>query len=68
MHTLITVIQWITSCHNNVMTTRYITLSTGTSNVMTTSVTPMFSIKNKITLKAINSHLKGNMINIILHE
>ena len=39
---------------NNVMTTRYITLSAGTSNVMTTSVTTIhFSLKLLSTLKAI---------------
>ena len=39
-------IQWLTSCHNNVMTTRVLTLSAGTSNVMSTSVTTMhFSLK-----------------------
>ena len=37
----VTVIQWITSCHKYVMTTRYITLLALTSNVMTTSVTTM---------------------------
>ena len=36
----VTVIQWITSyVINNVMTTRYIAFSVGTSNVMMTSVT-----------------------------
>ena len=38
----VTVIQWITSCLKKVvMATRYITLSAGTRNVMTTSVTTM---------------------------
>ena len=37
----ITVIQWITSCQNTVKTTCHITLSAGTSNVMTTLVTKM---------------------------
>ena len=37
----VTVIHWIPFVISNVMTTRYITLSAGTSNVMTTSVTTM---------------------------
>ena len=49
------------------MTIRYITLSAGTSNIMTTSVTTMqIFIETKQTFKAIKSHLKGNMMNRIL--
>ena len=57
------------SCHviNNVMTTNYITLSAGTSNVMGISLTTMQIFRNKQTLKAVKSHLKGYMINRILH-
>ena len=42
------------------MTTSALTLSAGTSNVMTTSVTTMhFSLKKKLsTLKAIKSHFE----------
>ena len=41
------------------MTTRALTLSVGTSNVMTTSVTTMhFSLKKMSTLKAIKSHFE----------
>ena len=44
---------------DNVKTTRYITLSAGTSNVMTTSMSKMqIFIENKQTSKAIESHLK----------
>ena len=52
---------------NNVMTTYYITLSAGTNNVVTMSVTTMqFFSKIEQTLKAIKSHLKGHNINRIL--
>ena len=45
------------------MTTRYITLSAGTSKVMTTSVTAMqIFMEIKQTFKAIKSHLKGPII------
>ena len=54
---------------NNVMTTRYITLSTGTSKAMMTSVDNNANFHgDKQTLKAIKSHLKGHMINRILHS
>ena len=44
---------------NNVMTTRVLTLSAGTSNVMATSVTPMhFFVEILSTLKAIKSSFK----------
>ena len=48
------------------MTTHYIKLSVGTSNVMTTSVTTMQIFMDiKQTLKAIKSHLiKGSLNNI----
>ena len=48
---------------HNVMTTRYITLSAGTSNALTISVT-----FTKHALKAKKSHLKDHMINRILHS
>ena len=51
----------------NVMTTRYITLSAGASNTMTTSVTTMqiFIAINTLWGRW-KSHLKGHMINRIL--
>ena len=52
---------------NNVMTTRVLTLSAGTSNVMTTSVTTMHCfIEIMSTLKA--KSFESHMINRILHE
>ena len=52
---------------NNVMTTRYITLLAGTSNVMMTSITTMQSFIDilKETSKAIKSHFESHMINRI---
>ena len=45
------------------MTTRYIILSAGTSNIMMMSVTTVQIFhSNKQTLKAIKSHFKGHMI------
>ena len=51
------------------MTTRVLTLSAGTSNVMTMSVTTMhFSVEILSILKAKKALLKGHMINRILHS
>ena len=53
---------------NIVMTTRYITLSTVTSNVRTTSVTTMqFFVEINKHCRRLKSHLKGHMKNRILH-
>ena len=53
---------------DNVMTTYHITLSVGTSNVAMRSVTTMqIFLEIKQTLKPIKWHLKGHMINKILH-
>ena len=61
------VFQWITSCVNYIMTTRYITLSAGASNIMAMSVTKMqIFVEIKQFWKAQKSHLKGHMINRIL--
>ena len=50
------------------MTTYYITLSAGTSNAMMMSMPTMQNfIEIKQTLNAIKSHLKGHMINRIVH-
>ena len=48
------------------MTTRLLSLSVGTSNVMTTSVATIVFIEIVSTLKTINTVLKGHMINRIL--
>ena len=51
------------------MTTCYITVSAGTSNVMTTSVTTLqIIIEIKKTLKATNLHLNDHMTNRFLHS
>ena len=57
----ITVIQWITSCHKNHMTTPVITLWSVHITSLTTSVSTMsFLIEIMFTLKAIKSHFKGS--------
>ena len=51
------------------MTTRVLTLSAGTSNLMTTSVTTMHCfIEIMSTLKAIKDPFESHMINRILHS
>ena len=61
----VTVIQWITECHN-VMTTHYITLLAGTSNIMATHDNNAIFHWNKQTLRLLKSHFNGHMINRIL--
>ena len=60
------VIQWLTSCHKNSMTTLYITLGYWhvTSDAVRDNV--MFSIESMSTFKAIKSHLK--MSYELLHD
>ena len=58
----------ITSCHKNPMTTRVITLWRERVTSLTTSVSTMRFLSEIIfILKAIKCHLKGKMINRILH-
>ena len=64
----VTVIQWKTSCHENHMTTRVITLLHEHVMSLSTSVSTMHFIKIMLILKAIKSFLKGHMINRILHS
>ena len=65
----IAVNQWITSCHNNRMTTRVVTLRRVHVTSLTTSVSTMlFFIEINFNLNAIKSRFKGHMINRILHE
>ena len=55
------VIQWITSCHQNHMTTRVITLWRVHVTSLTTSVSTMRFLNEIIfVLKAIKSHFKGS--------
>ena len=65
----VAVIQWITSCHKNRMTTRVITLLRVHVTSLTTSVSAMrFRIEIMFILKAIKSHFKvvigGKYINL----
>ena len=56
----VAVLQWITSCHKNHMTTRVITLWGACLTSLTTSVSTMpFHIELIIILKAIKSRFKG---------
>ena len=65
----VAVIQWITSCHKNRMTTRVITLWRRDVSPLTTSVSTMrFLLEILSILKAFNTILKGHMINRILHS
>ena len=65
----VAVIQWITSCHKNHMTTRVITLWRVDVTSLTTSMSTMcFLLEIVPILKAIKSHFKGSMINRILYE
>ena len=65
----VAVIQWITSCHKNCMTTREITLWRVHVTSLTMFVSTMrFLIEIMFILKAIKSVLKGQMINRILHS
>ena len=65
----VAVIQWITSCYKNRMTTRVITLWRVHVTSLTMSMSAMhFLIEIMFILKAIKSHLKGHMINRILHS
>ena len=64
----VAVIQWITSCHKNHMTTRVITFWRVDVTSLTTSVSTMrFLLEILSTLKAIKSSFKDHMINRILH-
>ena len=57
----VTVIQRLTSCHNNRMTTRVITLLRAHVMPLTTSVSLMhFRVEIMLTLKAIKSNFKGS--------
>ena len=57
----ITVIQWITSCHKNLMTARVITLWRVDVTSLTTSVSAMHSlIETMFILKAIKSQFNGS--------
>ena len=61
----VAIIQWITSCHKNRMTTRVMTLL----RVHVTSLTTFIStIEIVFILKAMKSHFEGHMINRILHS
>ena len=65
----VAVIQWITSCHKNRMPTRVITLWRVNVTAFTTYVSTMrFLTEIMFIFKAINSNLKGHMINRILHS
>ena len=64
----VAIIQWITSCHKNRMTTRYITLGYWRVTHDAVGDNIMFSIEIISTFKAIKPHLKGHMINRILHS
>ena len=65
----VAVIQWKASCHKNRMTTRGITLWRVYVTSLTTSVSTMHFLSEIIFIfKAINSQLKGHMIDRILHE
>ena len=57
----VAVIQWITSCHKNRMTTRVITLLRVSVTSLTTSMSTMrFLSEIMFVLKAIKSHFKGS--------
>ena len=65
----VVVIQWITSCHKNRMTTRVITLWRVRVTSLTTSVSAMrFLIEIVFILKTIKFLLKCHMRNGILHS
>ena len=65
----VAVIQWITSCHKNRMTTRVITLWRVDVTSLITSVSAMrFLAEIMLILWAILSHFKGQLINRILHS
>ena len=65
----VAVIQWITACHKNRMTTRVITLRRVHVTSLTTSVsTTRYLLEILSIFKAINLILKGHMINRILHS
>ena len=59
----VAVIQWITSCHENRMTTRVITLWRVHVTSLTTSVSTILFI-----LKVIKSRLKGHVISYEIYE
>ena len=65
----VAVIQWITPCHENRMSTRVITLWRVDVTSLTTSVSTMRFLTGKCSLifKAINPILKDHMFNRILH-
>ena len=57
----VAVIQWITSCHKNRMTTRVITLWRVNVTSLTTSVSTIrFVAEIVFVLKAIKSHFRGS--------
>ena len=57
----VAVIQWITSCHKNRMTTRVITLwHVDVTSLRTTVSTMRFVCQIMFILKAIKSYLKGS--------
>ena len=65
----VAVIPWKASCHKNRMTTCGITLWRVYVTSLTTSVSTMhFLSEIMFILKAINSQLKGHMIDRILHD
>ena len=65
----VAVTQWIKSCYKNRMTTCVITLWCVDVTSLTTSVSAMpFLAEIMLILWAIKSHLKGHMINRILHS
>ena len=65
----VAVIQWITSCHKNRMTTRAITLWCVNVTSLTTAAPSMrFLLEILSILNAIKSILKGHMMNRILHS
>ena len=62
-------IQWVTSCHKSRRTTREITLWRVHVTPLTTSIsTRRFIIEIVFTLSGIKPHLKGHLINKILHS
>ena len=65
----VAVIQWVTSCHKNHMTSCVITLWYVDVTSLTTSVSAMdFLAEIILILSAIKLHVKGHMINRILHS
>ena len=56
----VAVIQWITSCYNNCMTTRYITLWREQVTSWRRQCQPCIFVEQLSALKAIKSNLKGS--------